>query len=118
MSALLDKLLVTKTSVAVQTDWKSAVTETRDVGVATDRRFRQRWSALPPIRSMSTQTEVSALKYKDESVATDPEITGLCRMIRMAFLFFTKPNKYYFIHNSKHQFISDIDLNFNSFLTI
>ncbi|CAG2121350.1 unnamed protein product, partial [Medioppia subpectinata] len=75
MSALLDKLLTVKTSVAVQTDWKSDVIETRDASVSTDRIFRERFSPLPITRSMSAQTEVSSLRYKDESVATDPQIT-------------------------------------------
>jgi len=77
MSALLDKLLISKTSVAVQTDWKNDVIETRDVGVSTERIFRERFSPLPSLRSMSAQTEVSALRSKDKSVATDLEITGL-----------------------------------------
>lgn len=78
MSALLDKLLVAKTSVAVQTDWKNDVVETRDVGVSTERIFRERLSSpLPSFRSMSAQTEVSALRSKDKSVSTDPDITGL-----------------------------------------
>ena len=77
MSALLDKLLVAKTTVGVQTDWKSDVVETREASVSTDRIFRERFSALPNTRSMSAQTEMSALRYKDESVATDPDITGL-----------------------------------------
>ncbi|CAG2103270.1 unnamed protein product, partial [Medioppia subpectinata] len=76
MSALLDKLLTVKTSVAVQTNWKSDVIETRDASVSTDRIFRERFSPLPNTRSMSAQTEVSSLRYKDESVATDPQITG------------------------------------------
>ncbi len=77
MSALLDKLLVAKISVAVQTDWKNDVVETRDVAVSTDRLFSDILSHLPSTRSMSAQTEVSALRSKDKSVATDLEITGL-----------------------------------------
>lgn len=73
MSALLDRLLASRSAVAVQTDWKSDVVETRDKGVITDPNLYQ---SSPATHSKSAQTDSSALRTKSKSVATDPEITG------------------------------------------